>query len=492
MAIPASKIVSVIPRLIQAGGTELEISGLLLTKNTIMPFPYVYTFDSKNAVKDYFGVDSEEYALAEKYFLGYNNSFRKPRRIHYARRANEPLAAFLQGAAISATLADFKAITAGAFTISIDGNSVSASNVDLSAATSLSGVAEILTTYTTGAVVSYSSLTGGFTVTSATTGADSSIGYLNGEGDLVTMLMLGESDGAVISEGTGALTASANMDSVINQTKNFVTFSTTYLAETEEALSFANWATNQDSEYLYVLWSQDEALKSQVDTTSIAQKILDANYGATTGVFGSTEYAVFIMGTAASIDWDRRNGAITFAFKEQDGLAATVTDGNVADILLGKRFNYYGRHATRADSFIFLYDGCMFGEWRFIDAYINGIWLRNALQLSLLTGIKQSPRTPYTRGGYTLIRAWCADPIERALNNGVIEPGVGLSNSQKAELMQEAGVDISTDLYTKGYYLQVEDPGAQARVNRDSPVIALWYTYGGSIHRLEVPATAVL
>jgi hypothetical protein len=498
MAIPASKIVSVIPRLIQAGGTELEITGLFLTENPLLPFPHVYSFDSKAAVKDYFGADSAEYALAGKYFLGYDNSFRKPRRLHFARRAAAAIPAFLRGAKFMGTIASLAAITDGSLKIGLNGAAPSdVSGIDLSGAASLSDAAQTIAAALGGASVSYSSATGAFTVTSNVAGAQSAATYAEAAAsgtDLSALLGLTLKAGAVLSQGSGALTGSANMDSVKAQTEGFVTFSTVYAADDAEALSLAEWASGQSSEYLYVLWSQSPLLPAQQDASSIARQIAEANCGAVAGIFGDADYAAFIMGAAASVDWGRRNGAITFAFKSQEGLAATVNDGNSADILNGKRFNFYGRYGARADdnNFIFLYNGCMFGDWRFIDPYINGIWLRNALQISLLAGIKASPRTPYTDGGYTLIRAWCSGPIERALLNGAIEPGVNLSNSQKAELFLEAGEDISTDLYTKGYYLQVLDPAAVVRVNRESPAINLWYTYGGSIHKLDVAATAML
>ena len=132
------------------------------------------------------------------------------------------------------------------------------------------------------------------------------------------------------------------------------------------------------------------------------------------------------------------------------------------------------------------------GNYGFVDTYINMIWLKNVMQISLANGLTSIGRTPYNEIGYTQIRAWLNDPITRALNNGVIDTGVELSESQKAQLYAEAGEDISTELYTNGYYIQVLDPGAAARVNRDSPIINVWYTYGGSVNRLVVPLTVVL
>lgn len=112
--------------------------------------------------------------------------------------------------------------------------------------------------------------------------------------------------------------------------------------------------------------------------------------------------------------------------------------------------------------------------------------------MSILNGLTQSPRVPYTEAGFTRIRSWMMDPVNRALTNGAIEPGVILSESQKSELAAEAGTDISEELYTQGYYIQILDPGASVRVNRETPSISLWYTYGGAVQRITVASTAVL
>ena len=132
------------------------------------------------------------------------------------------------------------------------------------------------------------------------------------------------------------------------------------------------------------------------------------------------------------------------------------------------------------------------GQFEFVDAFLGNLWIRNALQVAIIEGLNQSGRVPYTDEGYTLIRAWCADPINRALTNGAIEPGVELSEAQKAELYAEIGEDVASQIFTDGYYLQVSDPGASVRAERESPICGLWYTYGGSVHKINLPVTAVL
>ena len=76
--------------------------------------------------------------------------------------------------------------------------------------------------------------------------------------------------------------------------------------------------------------------------------------------------------------------------------------------------------------------------------------------------------------------------------NGVIDAGVVLSEKQKAELYIEAGEDISEQLFTEGYYFKVEDPGATVRAERGTPIISVWYTYGGSVNKLNIPLTAMM
>jgi hypothetical protein len=279
------------------------------------------------------------------------------------------------------------------------------------------------------------------------------------------------------------------MASIRGVTENWATFTFLYSATDDEILDLSAWASAQGVEYLFVAWSTDSNLKNHVDTTSIAYKLGAANAGATTLIFGDAKYAAFIMGEAASIDWDRTQGAINFAFKAADGLAPTIDNATEATTLLQKKCNLYGTYATRNDDFVFMYDGNMYGDYRFIDPFVNAIWFNNSLQVAIMNGLSQSPRVPYNEDGYTLVRSWCQDPINRARKNGVIDPGVTLSEAQKAELIREAGLDITSSLQTDGYYLQVTDAGAQVRTTRDTPNVSLFYAYGGSINRIELAST---
>ena len=492
MAIPASQIVKINPRVIQASGTDLVLNGMFLTTNSLIPAGGVMGFSTADDVAEFFGSASEEYRVAAVYFQGYKDSFKKPRQVFYGSRVNAAAAAWLRGSKYAGTLAQLQAVTAGTLNLSINGTSIALTALDFSGATSLSGCAAVLQTALSAALASttctYSSQTGAFQITSPTTGEASTITYAE-EGTLATLLGLTQAKGATLSQGSDALDVADNMRSIRAATENWATFTFLYSASDDEILDLSAWASAQGVEYLFVCWSTDANLKNQVDTTSIAYKLKEANAGATTLIFGDQPYAAFIMGAVASIDWDRTQGAITLAFKSADALVPTIDKATDAATLLQKKCNLYGTYATRNDDFVFLYDSNMFGDYNFIDPFINAIWFNNALQVAILNGLSMSPRVPYNEDGYTQIRSWCQDPINRARRNGVIDPGLNLSEAQKTELIREAGLDITSNLQTDGYYLQVIDGGPQVRTTRDTPQCSLWYAYAGSVQRVELAST---
>ena len=202
--------------------------------------------------------------------------------------------------------------------------------------------------------------------------------------------------------------------------------------------------------------------------------------------------ASFIMGVTASIAWDQANSTITYAFKHLSGFGANVDKTSYANALDKHKVNYMGNFATRNDNFILSHNGSMLGEWDWIDPYINAVWLCNSLQVQLMAMIETANRIPYNENGYAKIRSNCKDIINRALNNGVIDVGINISDAQKAELTTLLGGDYSDEIKNNGYYLQIVDATASIRQARKTPSINLVYTYGGSVHKLVVPATAVV
>lgn len=501
MAISASTIVNITSRVISAGGNDLVFNGLVLTKSPLIPMSsIVMSFASPESVMNYFGDSSDEYKIAAKYFVGYDNSLAKPKSILFASRVDADRAAWLRSAPYKGTLQALKAITDGGMSISIDSTSYTIESVSFADAVTMSDIATSLQTALAaklaGVTVTYSSINNSFTISSPTTGADSAISFAAATGsgtDLSAILSFTANSGAIISQGAAMMTIPKNMTAITETTKNWFSFTTMWEAESDEALEYDAWiATQGATEYLYSCWTTNVAEMVQGSTATLSY-VFDQSASNSVLTYGNVDYGVFVLACFASIDWNRPGALINFAFKSQSGLVPTVQTTQDAEVLLSKKVNFYGNYATRNSEFIWYYNGAMFSQYNFLDAYGANCWLTNAIQVTLMNMFQNIPRLTYSTPDYTTIYAVLQDPVKRGVTNGCITAGISLSETQKAEFIRECGVSDALDnLYNDGYYIQVLDPGAQARVERNSPLVSLWYTSGGSINKIDMPATVFL
>ena len=499
MSINANYLVAITPRVISAGASDLETNGMLLTKSSMLPTGTpAMIFSSASAVSALFGAASPEAAFAQQYFSGLTNQQKAPSSLVIGRRIDEKVAAYIRGGKVVADLVAFKAVADGSIKITVDGAEKTASSVDLSEATSLSEVAEKVATALTGVTGTYDSTTGSFTFTSETMGAVSTIGYASaGESgtDLSGMLKLKQTDGAVLSQGAEAMTEAENLDAIRAVTANFSQFTTLWeVTEVEEAEAYSAWA-DIDDDFCYVFWSSDVNMTSSLTQESTIANTLKSKYNCTFMVYATdVTTAAFVLAYPATIKWDATQGMKVIFGKSASGISPTVTDDTSAQALDSLGVSYVGQFATRNDEFQFANRGEVTGSmYGFYDVLIGSIWLRSKLQTSIMNGFASVNRAPYNSRGYTMLKSWCQDPINAALNCGVIDTGINLSESQKSQILQETGdSEAAGNLQTKGYVLQVLAPEAAVRAERGSPVCALYYAYAGSIQKVELPVTTVL
>lgn len=241
---------------------------------------------------------------------------------------------------------------------------------------------------------------------------------------------------------------------------------------------------------LVALWPLSGTLKNT--TVAFGEYASLVNYDSVMAVYNNYDLAAFALGMLASIDFNRANSRITAKFKTQSGLLPTVTGKTEADKLIAGGYNFYGAYGENNLSENLFHDGQMFGKWLYIDLFANQVYLNAQLQGAILNLFMVSPSVGYTQSDFGLIRSAMQGPINDALNFGSIRAGVQLSDSQKSELNQAAGLSISTTIENQGYYLQILDPGAQVRAARGSPVINFWYTDGGAVHKINVSSIDVV
>lgn len=496
--IPISQVVDIVPGVVGTGGNPLSLNAVAISDYTTMvPTSQLLEFPDADSVGNYFGPSSTEKTIADKYFAGYDNSFKKPGTLYFAGYAKAATSAWLRGTTLAGmTLDKLKAVT-GLLSVSIDGTVKSAANVTLATVTSFTDAGAKLTTQLnlTGlAIVTWDTLSSCFVITSGTTGASSTISLATGAA--ATALGL---DAGVRTDGVVPDTTATAMARIKQRGNNWVTFFTTFLPALDADRSafmkgFGDWAAAQNDEYLYIAWDNANGYKT-FNNAAVFGSIVNANkIGGTYVVYGEAIHAAASAGYVASIDFQATNGRATAAFKSQEGLPTTVNTLSVADAVLSNGATYYGAYGARGGNLDnCFYNGQMPGsKFKWVDTYVNQIYLNSRLQLGLWYGLRSVGYASYGPPGETLIRAWCADPIAEALNNGTIQTGIALSASQKATIAQQAGLDISDQIYGQGYYLQILPATAQIRGQRKSPPCKLWYADGGSIQAISLASIAIL
>jgi len=216
-AIPANQIVNVNPGVIGAGGTGLDLSGLLLTNSTQVPIGTVLSLGSAAAVIDYFGGSSVEAAEAAVYFDGFDNSSVKPGAMLFAQYPTNPrgVAPWLRSADVSAmTLAELQAVPSGTLSVTINGVAKTSGTINLSAVASFSAAATAIQT----ALAAYDAVTTAAIAATTTLSTTASI-----TGNILTVGVLGAGSvqiGAILA-GTG-VTAGTQVQKQLTGTANGV------------------------------------------------------------------------------------------------------------------------------------------------------------------------------------------------------------------------------------------------------------------------------
>ncbi len=494
MTIPASELVDLQPRTLGGGLNGVELNGVLLSDSALLPANMIYPFGSPDAVSNYFGAESTEYALASGYFLADDNKQKSPTTLYFYRVITEAVAGWLRGAKVSANLSAFQAVTDGALSLSIDGVVVNLTGIDLSEATSYSAIAEaVQAKLTGGATVVYNSNFGAFIITSGTTGENSSVSFASpaeSGTDLSALMNLSETSGAITSGGSAAQTLTQNMQNLIKSGQNWVTFMPVFQETDEQKEELATWCNSKGTRFAYIANEVNGNALVPNNSACFAQKVKD--YYGIFNCYNTKAFCALAMGYAASMDLDRTNGRKAFAYRSQAGLAYTVDDAEDARALLGNGYNFYGDYATAAEEFTLAQNGQISGSAKWFDTYLGQIWLKAQMQASWLTVLKNANTLPFNVDGYSAIYAGSIDVINAGINAGLIVSGVNLSAAQIDQVNREAGMDISESLYTQGWYLQIPDADTNTRVARGPSRPNFWYCDGGSIQTIQGTSTTIL
>lgn len=490
MSIPASRIVTINPSAVGTGGNPLAMNTLLITTGLTRVIG-VQLFGSAAEVGAFFGLTSDEYAFASRYFLGYDGAFKLPSALYVVQAPTAPLPAILRGASVRGmTLTQLKAIS-GNLTVSVDGVP-STTAIDFSAVNSFSDAAALLTDTGGHFVGDFNEQIQAFELSTVTTGATVTISF--GSGTVGLALKLDQASGAQADKGRAVQTEAELMSYALNRTQNFGVIA--YVEEQARAVMerMSAWNTLQNSRFAYI--AQDTAGSSLVANNDASfGKWLSANeQNGTTPYYGDISQIAALCGGIAAIDFNRTNGRRNIMFMKQSGIAATITDEPDYTALMSNGYTFYGEFATANDEFRFNVNGGVSGQFKWLDNYVNQIYMNAQFQLAMMTMLTSYGFIPYNEAGKAIHRAAARDPINEMLNFGGIVPLVdpsALSEQQKSIINTQAGYDIIPTLLSSGWALDIKTPDAQTRGNRQSFPFTFWYTDGGSVQSVNMASINV-
>ncbi len=489
LGIPASLIVSVVPSVLAAGGNALDLNGLLLTSDSRVPVGNVLSFPTLPAVAGFFGALSPEAGAAAIYFSGFKSAHKRPGALLFSQYNIAPLSAFVRSSPLGYTLTDLRTLS-GTLSVLADGT-VATGAVNLSGATSFSAAALVIGA-ALGLACTWDAQQGAFTIRSGTAGVASTIAFPTGV--MADLLGLTQVGGGTLSQGADSATPVAAMTAIAATTLNWALFTTLFEPNLADKLAFAAWTNSQNGNYGYVPWDTDRSA-AQIGAAACFGVLAGrrgANYNGVAPIYQALAHAVFVLGWAASLDFGQHNGRNTAAFRSQPGLLPSVIDATSDAALVANGYNFVGTFNTANDAFTFLSPGQVSGPFLWLDSYVNGIWMSNAIQVANMVLLTNQGVIPYDEFGYSLIRAASRDVIDQAINFGAIRAGVTLSQAQAAEVNAAAGVDIANTLTSVGWYYQVLDPAPEVRQARGTPQCTLWFTDGQSVQRLNIATVSLL
>jgi len=441
MAINFTKYVDITSGVIGGVGVKRkDLIPRIFTTNELVPPDTVLEFSNSDlsVIGALFGTTSEEYKRASFYFGFVSKTTKKPKKISYYRYVDTDLTPKIFGGTDQKAYTDFASITDGAFDLEIGGvtNTII---TDLSTATTLVDVASLIqaqvqaeteaqfatATVTYDAVRSSFNFEGGVAENATISVSSSSTGT-----DITDLLQWNAF--AIFSKGKLTETPTTNLDNSINLSTNFATFLYTYEIELtlDEKEEIAQWAKLQNVRYLYLTTTSYNDAQDHYDTLNI--------YGGVDVILKSSEVGEYhemcpacIAGATA---YENPNSVQNYMYY-QFSLTPTVTDNVQSNYLDGLRVNYYGQTQNAGQLISFYQKSSLMGQGTdplYENIFINEIWFKEECGAIIMELLLNKQQVAWNGQGRADILNVLQDPIDKALNSGVISVDKPLNTIQKA------------------------------------------------------------
>lgn len=485
-ALPVARLISVAVTLtaLAAQGANLNTALVLGASPVIDTGERMRTYSQITDVAEDFGTNTPEYEAAALYF----NQSPQPASLCIGRWAKTATAGQLNGGVLSANqqaIASWDVITTGAFDITIDGAAKVITGLDFSAQTNLNGVATVIGAKLAGATIVWDGSR--FVVTSATTGAASSVSYATAPAagvDISAMLGLTATTASVPAPGIVAETPTACAALFLDQYANQflgVAFADGTIAD-DDHVAVAQ-LVEADQAHLYGITTQNSQALDPTVTSDLASRLQALALKYTTIQYSSTSaYAVVsALGRLLTVDFNGNSTTLTLMFKQEPGIVAESLTTTQANTLQAKNCNVYVGYDNGTS--ILQYGVTPSGI--FLDSVYNAIWFRNAIQTAVYNLLYTSPtKTPQADAGNALIATTISSVCDQAVTNGYLAPGTWNSAG--------FGALVQGQTLSKGYYIYTPAIASQSQADREarkSVVFQIAAKEAGAIHSADIAVT---
>lgn len=480
--LPVSSVVNVTLNMAPTAAAVRNFGALLIlgSSTVIDTNERMRLYNDLESVANDFGLVAPEYLAALKYF----SQKPRPAVLYIGRYVRVASSAILHGKILSTAEQDidlFKAITAGAMSIDINGVAKSVSAVNLSAVTNLNGVAAAIDAkLSPDAACVWDAIRGRFDITTTTTGATATIGFATNT-PLSLALGLQSTQASPPINGVSAEALVAAINNALNASSDWYGLNVVAPSTSDaDILAAAQLIEGLDQSRVFGVTTSDTNALDSTSNTDIAYKLKQLKLSRTFVQYSSTSpyAAAALFGRAFSVNFQGNNTTITLKFKQEPTVVAEQLTASQAKALKDKNANVFVEYNN--DTAI-IQEGVMC-DGSFIDERHGLDWLQNDLQTDIWNlKYTNTTKIPQTEQGINRYCARIEARLDQAVRNGLVAPGQW--NGDPFGALQ-AG-----DYLPKGYYVFANSIDEQSQADREArkaPPIQVAIKLAGAVHFVDV------
>jgi len=487
-ALPISRLVNVQVNLAPQAAQAQDISTLLVlgSSDVIDTTERYRVYTSIDEVAADFGSLAPEYFAAALWF----EQSPQPVRLQIGRWAKTAVKGQLRCGPLTTanqTIANWNAISAGSFAISIDGMANNITGLNFSAATNLNGVASIIQTALTavypGATAVYDSVYNRFEIASPSTGTSSTVSFLTSAPtgtDISDNLAGRAQDGGYTAAGSAAETALACI-TVFDTNYGQGWYAATFCgASDSDHVQVSGYIQNSSNKHLYGVSTQEAGVLSSSSTTDIAYVLSQLSYDRTVVQYSSTTaYSVCsLLARILTTNYNANNSVITLMYKQEPGITPETLSSTQIEAVEAKNCNVFVAYNNNTA----IIENGVACSGTFLDIVTGTDWLALAIQNGVFNLLyTSSSKIPQTDAGNQILATAVANVCSQAVANGLLAPGIWNSGG--------FGALNQGDFLPKGFYVYAPPVATQSqadRAARKSVVIQVAAKLAGAIHTVDI------